>query len=111
MEYGTRTAGVIASGLLAVALVVNGAIESRAAPIKLTMVGAWPPKVSSAADIGIKFKDTVNKADLGKLIIEFKGSRDVCPDIRSARGLGPRRVRRMVWRAELLAIIPLTYVY
>lgn len=48
-------------------------------PIKLVMVGSWPPKVSSAADIGIKYMDTVNEMAGGKLVIEFKGSRDVVP--------------------------------
>ena len=43
------------------------------------MVGSWPPKVSSAADIGIKYLETVNKLAKGEIEIAFKGSRDVVP--------------------------------
>ncbi|MBI2881544.1 MAG: TRAP transporter substrate-binding protein DctP [Candidatus Tectomicrobia bacterium] len=50
-----------------------------AAPIKLTMVGAWPPGVSPAADVGIRFKDEVNKRAGGKLVIEYKGASEVVP--------------------------------
>lgn len=80
MRYGMRAMGAVASGILAVVLTVTGIAESRAAdPIKLTMVGAWAPGVSSAADMGIKFKDTVNELSGGRLVIEFKGSKDVVP--------------------------------
>ncbi len=67
--------------LLAGALVVAGGLLNRAAAdaANLTMVGSWPPKVSSAADIGIKFMDTVNTLAAGKVAITFKGSRDVIP--------------------------------
>jgi len=60
-------------------LALLGAAAHAADPIKLTMVGAWPPKVSPAADLGIKFKDTVNELAEGKLVIEFKGAGDVIP--------------------------------
>lgn len=59
-------------------LVVGGAAVSTAqAQTKLVMVGAWKPGVSPAADIGIKFKDTVNKMSKGKIVITFKGASDV----------------------------------
>ena len=79
MKYATRASGAIGTGLLALAIVAGGGAELRAAPVKLTMVGSWPPKVSSAADIGIKYLDTVNKLGAGKVEITFKGSRDVVP--------------------------------
>ena len=65
--------------MLALAVATAGGGELRAAATKLTMVGSWPPKVSSAADIGIKYLDTVNKLGQGKVEITFKGSRDVVP--------------------------------
>lgn len=79
MKFVTRIVSVTATALLALGLTLAGSLESRAEAIKLTMVGSWPPKVSSAADMGIKFKDTVNKLGAGKVFIEFKGSRDVIP--------------------------------
>lgn len=70
--------GFALAGGLALALASGG--PARAAdPIKLVMVGAWPPGVSSAADIGIHFKDEVNRLAEGRLVIEFKGSSDVIP--------------------------------
>ena len=53
--------------------------QSATAPIKLTMVGAWKPGVSPAADMGIKFKDAVNQLSGGKIVIDFKGASDVVP--------------------------------
>ena len=80
MKMVTRTNALTATGLMALGLTLLGAIESRAAdPIRMSMVGSWPPKVSSAADMGIKFMDNVNEAARGKLVITFKGSRDVVP--------------------------------
>ena len=79
MKHVKRIAGAIGAGLLALAIVAVGGAELRAAPTKLTMVGSWPPKVSSAADIGIKYLETVNKLGKGKVEITFKGSRDVVP--------------------------------
>ena len=79
MTYAKRATGPIGTGLLALALVAGGGAELHAAATKLTMVGSWPPKVSSAADIGIKYLDTVNKLGKGKVEIAFKGSRDVVP--------------------------------
>jgi TRAP-type C4-dicarboxylate transport system substrate-binding protein len=73
--------GIASAALLCVVLTFGGLDLSRAAsePITLTMVGAWPPGVSPAADIGIRFKDEVNRLAGGKLVIEFKGSSDVIP--------------------------------
>ena len=79
MKNATRVSGAIGTGLLALAIVAGGSAELRAAPAKLTMVGSWPPKVSSAADIGIKYLETVNKLAKGEIEIAFKGSRDVVP--------------------------------
>jgi TRAP-type C4-dicarboxylate transport system substrate-binding protein len=47
--------------------------------IVLNMVGAWPPKISSAADVGIRFIEEVNKRAKGKLTINFKGGKEVVP--------------------------------
>ncbi|MBI3077583.1 MAG: TRAP transporter substrate-binding protein DctP [Deltaproteobacteria bacterium] len=47
--------------------------------MKLTMVGAWTPGVSPAADIGIRFMQEVNRRAGGKLTIEFKGASEVVP--------------------------------
>jgi TRAP-type mannitol/chloroaromatic compound transport system substrate-binding protein len=55
------------------------AVQAQSAPVNLVMVGAWKPNVSPAADIGIKFKDTVNKMSGGKIQITFKGADDVIP--------------------------------
>lgn len=52
---------------------------AAADPIELTMVGAWPPKVSSAADVGIRFIEEVNRRAAGKLVIKFKGAKEVVP--------------------------------
>ena len=79
MKYARRIAGSIGTGLLALAFVTVAGAGLSAAPAKLTMVGSWPPKVSSAADIGIKYMDTVNKMGKGTVEITFKGSRDVVP--------------------------------
>ena len=80
MNRETRRLGIAPAALLCVVL-TSGGLPSRAAsePITLTMVGAWPPGVSPAADIGIRFKDEVNRLAEGKLVIEFKGSSDVIP--------------------------------
>lgn len=80
MKNVSRILKFTASGVLAAAMLTGAGGAGRAAEaIKLTMVGSWPPKVSSAADMGIKFMDTVNEAARGKLVITFKGSRDVVP--------------------------------
>jgi len=70
---------IAALGLLAVDGTTFSAAQAQSAPIKLVMVGAWKPGVSPAADIGIKFKDTVNKLSGGKIEITFKGADDVIP--------------------------------
>jgi TRAP-type mannitol/chloroaromatic compound transport system substrate-binding protein len=81
MKSEIRRLGIASAALLPLILSFGGADPSRAAsePIKLTMVGAWPPGVSPAADIGIHFKDVVNRLAEGKLAIEFKGASDVIP--------------------------------
>ena len=79
MNNAKRIAGAVGTGFLALAIVAVGGGGLHAAPAKLTMVGSWPPKVSSAADIGIKYLETVNKIGKGKVEITFKGSRDVVP--------------------------------
>ena len=79
MRYARRIANWAGTGLLALAVVAVGGAGLSAAPAKLTMVGSWPPKVSSAADIGIKYLETVNKMGKGTVEITFKGSRDVVP--------------------------------
>ena len=81
MKYVTSITKVTAAGTLAFVLAVGLVGQSLAAsdPIKLVMVGAWPPKVSSAADIGIKYLKTVNEMAGGRLVIEFKGAKDVIP--------------------------------
>ncbi|MDC0038518.1 TRAP transporter substrate-binding protein DctP [Gammaproteobacteria bacterium] len=50
-----------------------------AGPITLNMVGAWPPKISAAADVGIRFIEEVNKRAEGKLVIKFKGGKEIVP--------------------------------
>ena len=81
MKRDIRRLGIGSAALLSLALTVNGADPRPAAaePVTLTMVGAWPPGVSPAADIGIHFKDAVNRLGEGKLVIEFKGASDVIP--------------------------------
>lgn len=56
-----------------------GLLAGVNAQTTLNMVGAWKPGVSPAADMGIKFKDTVNELSKGKLVINFKGASDVVP--------------------------------
>jgi TRAP-type C4-dicarboxylate transport system substrate-binding protein len=69
------------TGLVAAVMLISGTGQSLAQskPIVLNMVGAWPPKVSSAADIGIKYIETVNQLAKGKLVIKFKGGKEVVP--------------------------------
>ncbi len=57
--------------VLALALIFGGTGPAAAAPIKLTMVGSWPPKISSAADVGIRFLEEVNRRGKGKVVIRF----------------------------------------
>ena len=68
---------VAALGLLAVDGATMSTAQAQSAPIKLVMVGAWKPGVSAAADIGIKYLETVNKLSGGKIQITFKGASDV----------------------------------
>ena len=79
MKYGTRLLGVVAAGILLLGPAIIGTVQAAPDPSKWVMVGSWPPKVSSAADIGIKYLETVNEMAGGKLVIEFKGSKDVIP--------------------------------
>ncbi len=77
MKVVERILGV--SAIVAASVAMTVAIAEAAGPAKMTMVGSWPPKVSSAADMGIKWMETVNQLAKGKLHITFKGSRDVVP--------------------------------
>jgi TRAP-type C4-dicarboxylate transport system substrate-binding protein len=81
MKREIRRLGIASAALLTLTLTFGGTGPSPASaePVTLTMVGAWPPGVSPAADIGIHFKDGVNRLAEGKLVIEFKGSSDVIP--------------------------------
>lgn len=81
MKRDIRRLGIASAALLSLALTVGGPAPSPAAaePVTLTMVGAWPPGVSPAADIGIHFKDVVDRLGEGKVTIEFKGASDVIP--------------------------------
>ncbi len=62
----------------ALALFWSGA-EHASAQTKLNMVGSWPPGVSSAADVGIRYMEEVNRRANGKVVINFKGAREVVP--------------------------------
>ena len=70
------SSAVAAFGILTADAVMLGEAKAQTT---LTMVGAWKPGVSPAADMGIKFKDTVNELSKGKLVINFKGASDVVP--------------------------------
>jgi TRAP-type transport system periplasmic protein len=70
---------VAALGILTTDSVGLGNASAQTAPVKLTMVGAWKPGTSPAADMGIKFKDTVNQISGGKVVIDFRGASDVVP--------------------------------
>ena len=52
---------------------------TASAQVKLNMVGSWPPGVSSAADVGIRYMEEVNRRANGKVVINFKGAREVVP--------------------------------
>ncbi len=52
---------------------------TASAQTKLNMVGSWPPGVSSAADVGIRYMEEVNRRANGKVVINFKGAREVVP--------------------------------
>ena len=72
------------SGLIGVFLVAALALfwsgaEYASAQTKLNMVGSWPPGVSSAADVGIRYMEEVNRRAKGKVVINFKGAREVVP--------------------------------
>ena len=58
----TLVGAVLTLGLLVADAGTFADVQAQSAPVKLTMVGAWKPKVSPAADIGIKFKDTDRKS-------------------------------------------------
>lgn len=79
MRYFKDALNLVAAGV--VVLLTGFASQGHAAsdPIKLVMVGAWPPGISSAADIGIKYIKTVNELSGGRLVIEFKGAKEVIP--------------------------------
>ncbi len=69
---------IVCTALLALVL-TSGWAKPASAQVKLTMVGAWPPKVSAAADVGIRFVDEVNRRGKGKVAIQFKGAKEVVP--------------------------------
>jgi TRAP-type C4-dicarboxylate transport system substrate-binding protein len=72
-------AGAVAAlGILA-AHTAAVSVAGAQSPVRLTMVGAWKPGTSPAADMGIKFKDTVNQLSGGKVVIDFRGAADVVP--------------------------------
>lgn len=79
MKREIRRLGIASAALLTLTFGGAGPSPAAAEPVTLTMVGAWPPGVSPAADIGIHFKDAVNRLAEGKLVIEFKGASDVIP--------------------------------
>ncbi len=79
MRFSKRSLMLLAAGAVILLTGVTGQSHAASDPIKLVMVGAWPPGVSSAADIGIKYKDTVNELSGGRLVIEFKGAKEVIP--------------------------------
>ena len=60
----------------ALAVFWSGAVSAQ---VKLNMVGSWPPVVSSAADVGIRYMEEVNRRANGKVVINFKGAREVVP--------------------------------
>lgn len=70
---------LVALGIVATTVANNAAIAQTTAPIRLSMVGAWKPGVSPAADMGIKFRDLANQLSGGRIIIEFRGASDVVP--------------------------------
>jgi TRAP-type C4-dicarboxylate transport system substrate-binding protein len=72
-------ATIVYAALLALALGAAWPEPAVAQAVKLTMVGAWAPKVSAAADMGMRFRDEVNRLAGGKLVIEFKGAAEVVP--------------------------------
>jgi TRAP-type C4-dicarboxylate transport system substrate-binding protein len=59
--------------------ILTADVKAQSAPVTLTMVGAWKPGSSPAADLGIKFKDTVNQLSGGRVVINFKGASEVVP--------------------------------
>jgi len=74
--YSATLSAVLTFGFLAADAATLADVKAQS-PVKLTMVGAWKPKASPAADMGIKFKDFVNELSGGKVVIEFKGASDV----------------------------------
>lgn len=79
MDFVKGAIRLAAAGAVALTIGLTGRSYGASDPIKLVMVGAWPPGVSAAADIGIKYIDTVNELAGGKLVIEFKGAKEVIP--------------------------------
>jgi len=71
-------AALAALGILAADAAVVGDAKAQS-PVRLTMVGAWKPGTSPAADMGIKFRDIVNQISGGKVTIEFRGASEVVP--------------------------------
>ena len=74
-----KRSGLIGVFLVAALAVSWSGIEYASAQMKLNMVGSWPPGVSSAADVGIRYMEEVNRRANGKVVINFKGAREVVP--------------------------------
>lgn len=70
---------IVCAAVFACSFTPHLAGPAHAAAIKLTMVGAWTPKISAAADMGIRFMEEVNRRAAGRLVIEFKGGAEVVP--------------------------------
>jgi len=75
----TLASVVVALGILAADAAMVADVGAQSSPVRLSMVGAWKPGTSPAADMGIKFKDTVNQLSGGKLVIDFRGASEVVP--------------------------------
>lgn len=73
------TVAMLAGAITALGIFTADDAEAQSAPVTLTMVGAWKPGTSPAADMGIKFKDTVNQLSGGKIVINFRGASEVVP--------------------------------
>ena len=70
---------VICAVFFALALTATFVKTASTAPIRLKMVGSWPPRISSAADVGIRFLEEVNRRGKGKVVIRFLGAKEIVP--------------------------------
>ena len=74
-----RRNGLISVFVVAALAVFWSGAGTASGQMKLNMVGSWPPGVSSAADVGIRYMEEVNRRANGKVVINFKGAREVVP--------------------------------